>query len=71
MKRKQSKKRSLKPTIARVKKAPVQLSKQLPAELLRLKEVLSEKAVDFVLPLTRLAQTKLHTLEAKLSGKAV
>lgn len=72
MKRKQTKRRKAKVTSAgvRAKKAPVQLtefSKQVPIELKRLKGLLSEKAVDFVLPLTRIAQSRLHSLELKLS----
>lgn len=72
MKQKQLKRAKAKVTTvrARSKKVPMklqQLGKQVPIELKRLKQIISEKAVDFVLPITRFAQSRLHSLETKLS----
>ena len=72
MKRKQSKRQKTKTVSARarVKKARMQLpqlSNKIPIELKRLKEIVSQRAVDLALPLTRFAQNQLHTLETKLS----
>lgn len=52
---------------AAVRSAATRSRAVLPVQVQRIQTILSEKAVDFALPITKMLQAKLSLLESKLS----
>lgn len=69
MRKKSVKKKPLKAkkTTSSVKASVKAVQTELPVQVRRIQSILSEKAVDIALPITKMLQAKLSLLESKLN----